>query len=797
MYKKKPRGIEVPAMPLQDPESRAHETQRGAKLMEIERQKRFREGGYEERMYKKKPQGIEVAPMPLYDPESRTHETHRLAQESERAQKRRARVAKDLQTAGKGPMDVLRVLPERHKDPARAEMLRQGLEAGEKQKGKFVPAPAAVLQEMLKHEKAELPQIGAEQVTKQLVKMGKAAPTAATVLDVLGTRKRETGDLPARKKGKSNILEVRRLAAEESLRRLQSKKSVLGGRYIGGVGARAAPDDEPGKRQLYTHEQQRAAKGKGELKLAAPQLYTYETQMQRAAKGKGELKLSRQPPQLHAQLAAPSPQQPYHLGKSSARSPRLQAAHVPAQRPSVPPLPKETATEQPDEPHPDATIAPSVPSGTGENLLGTERMDPTHEQLQTLAQTVPISQTHEVNPAQDSAFGFPPAAEAVGLPMPPLPLGPSGGIEGLERSEQKASEPTPAMSTMPTTHALPQPRAQLEEPVRAPIISKPLPTSPRAQRFPNVLRQGEPVPWEPGLDRDVPTFGPRLRPTQPQRHTPIRTQTPALVKPGTQRRRPPIRTQTPALVAQRPPQQTPIRTPIAVPQRQPTQVQPQHRRRPPQLPTDPRRIGLDPPRPEPSSPDDSPGGDPRSPRPRRRPRRRLGTGPGGPSGGPSGRGGKGGSGTGGVGTGGGASVNLNIGGFGGGGGASASASAAAGGATGAGAGGAQQAGLLLAALTKKKKKQSGITAAKKRYTDKRKVKLGELRALKSKRLREHKARTKKMPKANRDKARAEFKKKVDSQYKEVTKRFPTARGLRDLQTVRSLIDKIDRVRLPS
>ena len=46
----------------------------------------------------------------------------------------------------------------------------------------------------------------------------------------------------------------------------------------------------------------------------------------------------------------------------------------------------------------------------------------------------------------------------------------------------------------------------------------------------------------------------------------------------------------------------------------------------------------------------------------------------------------------------------------------------------------------------------------------------------------------------RTKARKEFKQKVDQQYKEVTKRFPTARGLKDLQTVRSLIDKIDRVR---
>merc|ERR1712098_523117 len=55
----------------------------------------------------------------------------------------------------------------------------------------------------------------------------------------------------------------------------------------------------------------------------------------------------------------------------------------------------------------------------------------------------------------------------------------------------------------------------------------------------------------------------------------------------------------------------------------------------------------------------------------------------------------------------------------------------------------------LKTLRKIKKKQSGITAAKKRYTDKRKVKLGELRALKSKRIREHTAKTKKLPKAQR------------------------------------------------
>ena len=96
---------------------------------------------------------------------------------------------------------------------------------------------------------------------------------------------------------------------------------------------------------------------------------------------------------------------------------------------------------------------------------------------------------------------------------------------------------------------------------------------------------------------------------------------------------------------------------------------------------------------------------------------------------------------------------------------------------------------------KKKKRQSGITAAKKRYIDKRKVKLGEMRALKSKRIREHNAKTKTMPKAERDASRREFKKKVETQYKEVTKRFPPARGLKDVGTVRDLIARLERVRM--
>ena len=77
------------------------------------------------------------------------------------------------------------------------------------------------------------------------------------------------------------------------------------------------------------------------------------------------------------------------------------------------------------------------------------------------------------------------------------------------------------------------------------------------------------------------------------------------------------------------------------------------------------------------------------------------------------------------------------------------------------------------------------------------MKLGELRALKSKRLREHKSKTKKLPKAERDKQRKAYKARVNAQFKEVSKRFPTARGLRDLQTIRGLIGKIERVRLPS
>ena len=106
---------------------------------------------------------------------------------------------------------------------------------------------------------------------------------------------------------------------------------------------------------------------------------------------------------------------------------------------------------------------------------------------------------------------------------------------------------------------------------------------------------------------------------------------------------------------------------------------------------------------------------------------------------------------------------------------------------------------IAAAAADKKKKAGGgsgtkgITQARRSYTE-RKTKIGELRALKSKRIREFNSRTKKMPKAERDKARREFKKKVNAQFKEAQQRFPTARGLKSVGAIRELIRKLDAFR---
>ena len=91
----------------------------------------------------------------------------------------------------------------------------------------------------------------------------------------------------------------------------------------------------------------------------------------------------------------------------------------------------------------------------------------------------------------------------------------------------------------------------------------------------------------------------------------------------------------------------------------------------------------------------------------------------------------------------------------------------------------------------KKKKQSGITQARKRYTAKRKAKLAELRSQKSKKVKEFNTRTKKMPKAARDKARREFRAKVNAQFKQLSKRFPTARGVQDTRALATMTKQLD------
>ena len=85
----------------------------------------------------------------------------------------------------------------------------------------------------------------------------------------------------------------------------------------------------------------------------------------------------------------------------------------------------------------------------------------------------------------------------------------------------------------------------------------------------------------------------------------------------------------------------------------------------------------------------------------------------------------------------------------------------------------------------------GITQARRTYTARRKAKVAELRALKSKRIREFNAKTKKMPAAERKKQRAEYKKKVEAQFKEMQTRFPTGRGLQSVGVIRELIRKLE------
>ena len=139
------------------------------------------------------------------------------------------------------------------------------------------------------------------------------------------------------------------------------------------------------------------------------------------------------------------------------------------------------------------------------------------------------------------------------------------------------------------------------------------------------------------------------------------------------------------------------------------------------------------------------------------------------------------------------------GGAGGGGASSAGGSSAASGGGGAPAAAAPDLSKVVEAIkqiaesAKKKGAGSGtkgITQARRTYTDKRKAKIAELRALKSKRIREFAAKTKKLPKAERQKQRREYRKRVEAQFKEMQTRFPTARGLKSVGVIRELIRKI-------
>ena len=120
---------------------------------------------------------------------------------------------------------------------------------------------------------------------------------------------------------------------------------------------------------------------------------------------------------------------------------------------------------------------------------------------------------------------------------------------------------------------------------------------------------------------------------------------------------------------------------------------------------------------------------------------------------------------------------------------------ASGQASSAGAGAAlREIAKAVAGKAKPKARKSGISGARKRYTDARKTKLAALRAHRDKLVREHKARTKKMPKKERDAARREFRKKVDGQYKEQVKKYPPARGMKDVGAVLKLIKRVQAAR---
>ena len=93
-----------------------------------------------------------------------------------------------------------------------------------------------------------------------------------------------------------------------------------------------------------------------------------------------------------------------------------------------------------------------------------------------------------------------------------------------------------------------------------------------------------------------------------------------------------------------------------------------------------------------------------------------------------------------------------------------------------------------------KKAQTGVTQARKRYTAKRKQKLAELRSAKAKKIREFNAKTKTLPKAERQKRRRDFKQKVNAQLKTITSKFPTARGITNVARLQQLLKQVNSMR---
>ena len=749
----KAEAVQAPAV-QQEPtpaEFRTMTEAQGAQLMQIERQKRKAERLAGMAPKRQRQEGIgDIESMALSDPVSAQYERG-LSQESERKRKRNAKVAADLQQPGKGPMDVFHVLPEKRykvEDPQRLAMLEAGARAAQGSASTRSPEPP--FSDLYAHE---------TQVQKAAKGQGELA--------IPGAKTKEAQQMPIRQEGSEFLQEAAPLMPRT---KLKGEKRAL----EEGADAPAAQRIKmSGVQHLRQREAEAPPQG-GKRRKSEPWQQQAQQQIEQGhIREQAALeRLRQQPPSALWGAARPAQGEPGFEERLMAAAPPAQTVVQQAQDTSPSAVSKEV--HQPDQPQPNPAVAQAEPSGTGEQLASIVK-DPMNRQLEALQdrlhQTQPESTQTSViappqaptNPAHTSAaYHFPQTLAEQAVPMPMAPqrsmFAKPGGIESVA-PEQK---PVPDLSQVqpPAIPSVPITAVQMGGLPTA-RIKAPLPQSP-VQFVPEEKQQEARPRGHPGLVQPIPVRPNAARTGAPRGGPP--SNNPEQVHPNDSIKEP-TRPSAPANVLQQRRGRQPGRSAFS----------PVPRRRPEQGP------------PGDESPPPSPGG---GPGPRRPGPRRGGGGPPGPPG----AGGRGGQGTG---TGGGASVNLNIGGFGGGGGG-ASASASAAGASGAGGQGAQQAaGVLLAALKKPKRKQSGITAAKKRYTDKRKVKLGELRALKSKRIREHKAKTKKMKPTDRSKSRAEFKKRVDGQFREVTKRFPTARGLKDLQTVRQLIDKIERVRLPS